>query len=399
MANNGAGFWRGLFTSGGAPIPEPAPATYSMPEGVMPPSRAADPLSVDGSLGLTSVYRGVQILSTTCAQLTIGTWRGDQEILPTPSVVAQPDLDRPLSSFLKRTVTNLALHGNAYWLVTRNGRGEVSSLRALDPNRVAVRFDERGVKSYDVTGSDLKSRNYDDKTVQHLRLLEVPGQAYGLGPIQAGRAGLTAAKRVEDYAENWFDKGGVPTGTLNTDQHLAPEQSAATLDAWNAMLRESKTAILPRGVTYHPIFLNPADAQWLESKQFSVTEIARLFGIPAAYLLAEVNGSSMTYSNISQLNTVFHQTTLMSYLSEIEDALTLLLPRGQRAEFKTDRLLRVDDQARATYYATSIASGVLTRDEARAREGLPPLGEPAPAPKTPGAALDEALSAKAEEAA
>jgi len=392
------GFSRWLL--GGAPIPR-AETFESAPADILPPSRDTGELTIDRALAITSVFRAVTILSTTCSQLTLGVWRGDDE-LETPSVVRQPDPDRPLSAFLKRTVVNLALFGNAYWMVDRNARGEVVNLRVLDPNRVHVSLDQRGSKTYGVSTVDGKSRTYDDRRVQHLRLLEVPGNVYGLGPIQAGRGGLNSARQVEEYAANWFDKGGVPTGTLNTAQNLDPDTTAALQAAWAAMLSESKTAILGSGTSYNPIFLNPADAQWLETKQFSVTEVARLFGIPAAYLLAEVNGSSMTYSNISQLNTVFHQTTLMSYLSEIEDALSILLPRGQAAKFKVDQLLRVDDQARYTAYSTALTAGFLTVDEVRAREGLPPLPEepePTPAPEPEPAAEPEPGPEPTEEAA
>ena len=46
--------------------------------------------------------------------------------------------------------------------------------------------------------------------------------------------------------------------------------------------------------------LSPEDLQFIESQQFNTTQIARLLGIPASLMLAKVEGTSLTYSNIEQ---------------------------------------------------------------------------------------------------
>lgn len=71
-------------------------------------------------------------------------------------------------------------------------------------------------------------------------------------------------------------------------------------------------------------------------------------GVPPEYLAAAVDGSAMTYSNLTMIDAQFLRTTLFPvYLRKIENAVTQALPRGQRARFRTDDLLRPDAETRS----------------------------------------------------
>jgi HK97 family phage portal protein len=355
-----------------------------MPPTILPPSRGSVDLNAEQALTLTAVYRSVQIIGTFCSQMPIGIWRNGEEVLPTPAIAVRPDFNRSRAAFIKRTVTCLALNGNAYWRITRDNRGAVTNLEVLDPTRVAIKFDEQGRKFYDYADlkSDNKTYTFNDKEVQHLRLSEVFGSDYGLGPVQSGRRALSSARDVRDYAGNWFANGGaVPRGVLKTDQKLTDDQYTRTVDGFEEALKYSNSiALLEAGLSYESIVLSPADALWLEAQKFSTTDIARLFGIPATYLLAEVDSSNFVYTNLSQVNQVFYNGTLMAYLGEIEDAFTQILPNRQEAAFKTDSLLRTDDVARYTAYNLAITGGYMTPEYVADKEGLPTPPEPKPVP-------------------
>ena len=99
-----------------------------------------------------------------------------------------------------------------------------------------------------------------------------------------------------------------------------------------------------------------------------------MFGIPAGKLLAEVNGNSMTYTNIESANTDYVRDTLMGYLREIEEALSDLIPRGQTVKFKVEELLRADRKTRYEGHNLALAGQPFkTVNEIRAEEGLPPI--------------------------
>jgi len=136
--------------------------------------------------------------------------------------------------------------------------------------------------------------------------------------------------------------------------------------------------VLGKGLDYTPLALSPEDLQFIESQQFNTTQIARLLGIPASLMLAKVEGTSLTYSNIEQEWLTFAEYTLSAYADEICEALTSLLPEGQWCAPDWDSLHRSDTNTRYSAYQTAISAGFMTVDEARAREGWAPINQTTP---------------------
>ena len=113
-----------------------------------------------------------------------------------------------------------------------------------------------------------------------------------------------------------------------------------------------------------------------DAAELAISAIRRLsqdVGIPASIMLAAVDGSNLTYSNIEQSWIEFADYTLAAYTGEIEELLSSLLPRGRVVRFDWDSSRRADMADRYNAYKTAIGSGWLTVDDVRDREGLPPL--------------------------
>lgn len=374
--------WLGFEQRSETPPEQPAPGTS-----VLPPSRTAD-FTVDSAMSLSSVYRAVFILGTAASQLTLDVWRGGDPVEPKPPLIRKPDVDNTLSGFLEATVVSMAVSGDAYWLLDRNARNEVVNARVLDPWACFEDTDKQEL-SY-------KDKTYSKDRYHHLRLMRVPGKSKGLGPIQAARAELRGAADLRDFSAGWFTSGDVPTGLLKTDQFLSPEQAREYREQWLAREAHS-VAVMGNGLDYSPILLNPEDAQFIQVQQFSVTGIARLFGIPAHLLLAAVEGSSMTYTNVAQADLSFVRWTLMKYLREIEESFSVLLPGIQTARFNLDSLLRPDTKTRYEAHEIALRAKFLTPNEVRAMEGLAPItggdkvtqAAPPPAPAQPPAPTQE----------
>nr|DAX37524.1 MAG TPA: portal protein [Caudoviricetes sp.] len=332
---------------------------------VLPPSRDAAVASQE-IVGLDGVYRALSYIQTLAGQLSIDVWRGNEQI--SSPLVERPDPWASQRAWIVETVAALALHGNAFWQVRRDERGGIVSLETLDPTRVGVTLDAWRRVHYTVDGVEV-----DRRDIAHLRYLVQPGDPVGLGPIQAARRGLEGMVRLGQYADSLFMTGGVPSGILSTDEAITAEMAEEASREWDRKQRAGKTAVLGRGLTYQPVGVKPADLQWLDSQKWSVVRIARLFGIPPAKLAVAIEGGSLTYNSAEGANLAVVRDMLMGYLSPIEDALTWLLPRGQRARFNLDALLRPDTASRYQAHAVALSAGFLTVDEVRAIEGLPPL--------------------------
>jgi len=312
----------------------------------------------------------VQIIATTASQLPLYVERDGVALSPTPSVIIRPDVNRSRRDFLSRTVINLAMSGEAFILCTYDSKGAVKIFETLDPAQVQIQYHERtGEKTF-----EYNNRKYSMREMKHLRLFELPGSTRGLGPIQAARQTLFGYSTLQRHSTSFVKNNGVPQGVLSapveTDTALTEEHQRA----WYAALENSGIAVLPPGYRFEALSLSPADLAFLDQMRYSVTDIARLFGVPAPYLLADQGeGGSLTYSNLSQVDQQFYRTTLLAYLQVIEDAMSSALVRGQEVKFDLTEWLRPDDKTRYETYQLGLNAGFLTLEEVREKEGLPPL--------------------------
>lgn len=338
--------------------------------GIIPPPRSATSgVTTSDALSLASVYRSVSIIATAMKQLGIHAYRDDIKVTPTPLWIRQPDAKVTREVWMEQTVNSLALSGNAYWLISRNSRGETVNLEVLNPFDMMIQTDDYGNALYYMYRGTLK---YSLNDVQHLALMRVPGNVYGLGPIQAAQKELLNARDTRDYASVWMTDSGVPNGVLKSDQMLSPDQAAAAKDAWNLTAgAKNGVAVLGNGLSYQPMYLNPRDAQFIEVQGWNVQQVGRLFGIPANMLMASVDGNSMTYTNMEQEQMAFVRYTLSQYIVEIESAMSHLASRGTEVKMNVDSLLRSDTLTRYQAHQIAIASGWMTIDEVRQLEDLP----------------------------
>ncbi|MDD7465989.1 MAG: phage portal protein [Actinomycetaceae bacterium] len=328
---------------------------------------------------LDAVYRALQILETSTRQLTIDVWRDGKplDLFEQPSFLRRPSLAlTSFGAFTAETVSSLAQRGNAYWLIFRDTKGKIVSVDVLDPRRVGVAFDTtRTQRLYTLDGKNVKPSH-----IMHLRLTHVPGEPYGLSPLEACRSEIQGALQTQEYGSTWTDTAGAPSGILSTDQVLSDDQAKRYKKQANEQMQyKNGITVLGSGLTYQKLLFTPAELQFLESQRDAVTKVARMFGIPAKMLLATVEGGSDTYSNAETENQQFARLTLMTYISEIEDALTALVPRGQSVRYNLDGLLRSDTKTRYEAHQIGINAGFLTINEVRAIEGLQPLAQPTPA--------------------
>jgi len=334
---------------------------------VPPPRSASSGVTTSDALSLSSVFRAAQIIATHVKALSIKTFRDDVEV-PAPLWVRNPSTSIHRAGFLEQVTLSLVLTGNAYMLISRNGRGETMKLETLNPMDVAINVTDAGEKlGYTYRGTI----PYSLTEVTHLSLLRVPGNAYGLGPIQAAQPELLNARDTRDYASNYWSMG-IPSGILKTDQHLTAEQASAYKEAWNASAgAKNGVVILGNSLNYIPQYLSPRDSMFIEAQEWSRSTVASLFGIPANYLLAnQGSGSSLTYTNLESEALAFIRGTLQVYTTEIEAAFSSLLPRGVDARFNFDSILRTDTLSRYQAHKIAIDAGFMTTDEVRRIENL-----------------------------
>lgn len=345
--------------------------------GIVPPSRSGDALTLDTATGLHAVYRAIEILTGAGSQLSIDAKRRNLIVPEPPALLRRPALDMDRADFIEETIMSLIVDGNFYWLKKRApGSSDVLALELLNPYSVFPGKDANGRRVFSYQGTEHPAAD-----VIHRYRMKLPGQLKGRSVIAAARNDLAAAVNTSNYAGTIFEPGALTRGLLTSDQALSASDATMARRIWNMQDPETGEAIaadanpsgirvLGKGMNYEALTINPKDAQWIESQDFNVRSIARMFGIPASLMLAAIEGGAGTYQNVAQEWLAFYRFTLIGYLRKIESAFTELLPGGQTAVFNIESLLRADTLTRYQSYA--LASW-MTDDEKRGIENLPPL--------------------------
>jgi HK97 family phage portal protein len=325
---------------------------------------------------LGAVFRAVQVLTTAGGQLSLDSYqRTTGQVVPVqPSIVRKPDTAISRSEWIQTAIMNLALNGNLFVRKNTGPDGSILTAEVLPAHEVQVYKDDRGRIRYGYKGDE-----YTPTQIVHAKFVPVPGRKRGLGPIEAGTPELRGAMDLRDYTSNIFRDDDVPSGVLSTDQQLNGEDAQEYKTRW-VDTADGKVRVLGHGLNYTPIIMTPKVAQYVETRQLTVLDVARLLGVPASLMLAAVEGSGMTYQNVEQEWIGFTRFTLMAYLKPIEDLLTDLVPGTQEVRFNVEALLRSDTKTRYETYKLALDGGWMHPDEPRDIEHMPPRTD-LPAPK------------------
>lgn len=241
---------------------------------------------------------------------------------------------------------------------------------------------------------DIGDRTYGYDEVFHVRAFTVPGDPWGIGVVTNFRRALGAHLDQQNYAAATWQTGAVPSGILKQKR---PNMSQGKIDeaktAWIAEYgagRRSVAVLNDEQWEFEPIAWTPEDAQFLESRQFSVAEMAFMFGLDPSDLAATIGGTSQTYANLTDRLATRVTEAYGPVLARFEDAACDIVPGGTIARFRRENLTHANRAALFAEQAAGIAAGILTRDEARAESNKPPLPAPEPPPPPANDQMDPA---------
>ena len=347
-------------------------------------------VNTDTALRFTAVFAAIKLLSENVAGLPkavmVRTEDGGYEPAKKhPAYQLLADAPNPYTDtfvFWFTVIGWLLGKGNAFAII-RYEKGKPVRLEQVDPDWVSIRF-INGEKMYVVKASDpafsFLDGTYLDNEMLHFMLFTRDG-IVGVDPITYNAAAIGEGIAAQKFTSDFFRTGGAIKGTLETDQALGDDDYARFMAHYKEAAYNGATPLLEYGFKYKAINISPDAAQLLQSKTFSIDDIARIYSIPP-HLLAEL--SHATFSNIEQQNIFFGEYCLRPICKRIEKQLERKLFTGRDKEqyhvkFDLNGLMRGDSTARAAYYEKGINCGWMTPNEAREYEGmkkLPGLDEP-----------------------
>ena len=335
-------------------------------------------VSESNSIGLPAVWAAVRLLSETISSLPLNVYRKDRdgskyidEKNPLDQLLSTSPNSKYTSFTWRNTLMNsLLLWGNAYCLITRNGGGRPLSLEIMNPETVTPVLGDDNQLYYKVKGVG----TFGSMEVLHIVGLSFDGLV-GKSPIQACKEAVGFGLATQKYGSNFF-QGANLSGVLEHPGILTDDAANRLRQSWAArysgLANSHQTAVLENGTKFKPIAMPLADAAFIDSRNFSVNEIARIFRVPP-HLIGDLTRS--TYSNIEQQSLEFAKYSLTPYLINWEQELNrkLLSKKEQSThfcKFRTNELLRSDANSRADYYRKLFEVGALSPNEIRTMEDM-----------------------------
>ncbi len=333
------------------------------------------------ALQISTIFACTELLANTMSTFPIFIYKGSKDKGRTPdrnSNIFTLLHDKPNdwmtpSEFVSAMVINRMLRGNAYALIQRGADDEPVALIPLPAEQVEMTvIGNRETYIYYLDG---QVNVYSGDNIIHWKGV---GNGYkGLSKIRFMSATANEAVNAQSNATKFFGERSKPTGVLCTDQKLGDSQFKEVLKRFSGMAKGDGSGLflVDRGFNYSSMSLSPQDAQLLETRKYNVEEICRWFGVPP--VLIGASGVTTWGSGIAEIVSGFHKFTLAPLCTQFQQALTRKLNHvwdrdKYTIEMKLDALLRSNPQERAAYYSQMAQNGMMTRNEVRGLENLPP---------------------------
>lgn len=355
------------------------------------------------SMGIPAMLAAVRRAAEQVAELEFGVWRGTAPMLKRVTGTWQsrffagsaPNDQQTWFSFFSTIEESLSFRGNAFVWKTKDERGRVLEAYALHPDQVLPLLFQKGRKyligTYpwfvDPVGAGAGFYEVDSGTITHIRGFGDGGKWLAPSPLDKERGGLAVSAGL---AKIGHENSTYAQGLGKRLAITFPGASNQTkVNEWRARFKvqqegphnAGKTLVLTDGATATDVGMTLADAQFVESMQYTVEDVCRIVDVPPSIIWG--GGSGSTARAVAPTTPEHERQRWLIYglsprLSRIEQAFRSdpdWFPDGGATfpGFATQNFVRGDLETESTILVSQVQSGILLPDEARAIKGLPDL--------------------------
>ena len=339
---------------------------------------AGTSVSINNATQIGAVYACTRLLADTISSLPIDTFvRRDGNRLPfrpRPAWVYEPE--GPGSSrveYYKQVVVSMLLSHGAVIQIIRGGNGDVVALQPLDPTRVTVRRNAqtRG-REFVIDGKTVLPGNQ----VLYICEMRKPGSVMGTSRIEEVKNTLGLAKALDEFASRYFSNGANAGGIIEFPGNLTQEQAKDVVEAFEAghkgLRKSHKPGVLSGGAKFQKIGSDAEQAQMLQSRMFSVEEVARVFRVPP-HMIGLTAPGTQSYASVEANAIQFVRYSLAPLIVAIEEAHNRLLPGDAFMRVNMDGLLRGDSATQAQVFSTAMQAGYMSVNDVRSIMDMRPV--------------------------
>jgi HK97 family phage portal protein len=345
-----------------------------------------DPITTESALCSPSVFAVVSRIASDISKIAPpllleqddhGFWIETTNSAYTPTL-RRPNRHQTAQQYHERVVLSLLLHGNAYALKNRDGRGVVDALYLLDPSRVKVLVAPDGAVYYELQSHDLAGLPTETAPVIvpardliHMRWNCFFHDLMGISPLYALSGVVTQAQTIQANSTSFFGKGGRPAGVLVAPTKLDP-LSAQRIKTDAANWKTGEQLVLESGMQYTPVATTAAQSQLIEQLGWTEEKICEVFGMPISILNS---AKQPPYANAEASQLQYKSECLEVHLTTIANGWTegLELPTYLKIEFDETLLIWMDTKTRTQAARDAIVSGMSPNEVRETYYGLPPV--------------------------
>ena len=185
--------------------------------------------TTEKSMLLSAVYRCVEVISDSVAQLPLEPYKMDSRGYkvkftshPTYKLLnKEPNQRMSRFTFIKTLIVSTLLRGNGYAYIERDGKGDAVALHLIPSELVTINRPKtlKEPISYSIAGLG----RIESKDMIHILNFSYDG-IIGISTLQHARHSLGLATDSDSHAAGFFKGGANIAGILKSDGHLAPDQ-------------------------------------------------------------------------------------------------------------------------------------------------------------------------------
>jgi HK97 family phage portal protein len=326
-------------------------------------------------MGLAAHFACVRVIATTLASLPIHVYERmpDGSKRPAPDHPVQrlfrnaPNPWMSSMSLIEAMQAQIVNRGAAFAEIVFNRNGQIIEIWPIPPGQCEpFRDDKTGKLKYRIDGTHI---------LPAWKVLHVPGLAFdgisSLSPVGLFMQTYGLSLAVEEFGSRFFGQGTNIGGFMEYPGKLGDEAYSrlkTEMDAkYKGLQKSFSVIILEGGMKYSPVGMKMEEAQFIESRKFTVTEMARIHGIPP-HLIGDLEKA--TYSNIEEQGIEAVTYLFRPSVVRWEQAINRRLFSEEEQDryyvkFELDSLLRGNSVNQAQYFTTLRNAGVLSANEIR----------------------------------
>lgn len=357
-------------------------------------------VSRSSALGMSAVWACVSLIADTIATLPITTYTrdsdGSKKPYRRPDWLDAPNPEQTTVDFVFNQVSSLLLDGSAFVYTLRDPKrgGDVAEAWVLDPNWVQVRREPHPgtgkleLVYYVQVAAGMQSPVGPFRIAAGPEMFHIvafnsnSGYPRGLPPLEVARLMFGSGIANAEMGARFYGSGMNAGGVIETDEDLTDVQAKQLKEDFsraNGGLRKMHLPpVLTGGATWKQISISPEQAQFLQHREFTVTDVARFFGVPP-FMVGDVAKSTSWGSGLAQQNTGFVAYTLRRWIERLEASwkrwMFLLDPPEAFVQFDVNGLLRGDPTTMADYFQKRFMTASATPNQIRAAFDEPPTDD------------------------